>query len=84
MNNAVFWEVITHGSCNNRRFGESYRFHHQGEKTQRARNNVSSNYQLKHSAIRSSEMSVLKEHQGVTSQNTAFFIVTAVKTSNLT
>jgi hypothetical protein len=35
-------------------------------------------------AIRSSETSILKEPHGVTSQKTAFFIVTAVKTSNLT
>jgi hypothetical protein len=34
--------------------------------------------------IRSSESSVLKETHGVTSQKTAFFIVTAVNTSNLT
>jgi hypothetical protein len=35
-------------------------------------------------AIRSSEMSVLQEPHGVTFQKTAFFIVTAVKTSSLT
>jgi hypothetical protein len=35
-------------------------------------------------AIRSSETSVLTEPHVVSSQNTAFFIVTAVKTSNLT
>jgi hypothetical protein len=34
--------------------------------------------------IRSSETSVLKEPHGVTSQKTVFFIVTAVKTANLT
>jgi hypothetical protein len=33
--------------------------------------------------ISSSETSVLTEPHGVTSQNTPFFIVTAVKTSNL-
>jgi hypothetical protein len=27
----VFWEVIPCGSCKNRRFGETYRFHHQGD-----------------------------------------------------
>jgi hypothetical protein len=35
-------------------------------------------------ALSSFETSVLKEPRGVTSQKTAFFIVTAVKTSNLT
>jgi hypothetical protein len=34
-------------------------------------------------AIRSSETSILKEPHGVTSTKTAFFLVTAVKTSNL-
>jgi hypothetical protein len=31
-------------------FWGMYRFHHQGDKNQRARNNVSSNLQLKHTA----------------------------------
>jgi hypothetical protein len=35
-------------------------------------------------AIRSSDTSVLKQSHGVASQKTAFFIVTAVKISNLT
>jgi hypothetical protein len=35
-------------------------------------------------ALSTSETPVLKEPHGVTSQKTAFFIVTAVKTSNLT
>jgi hypothetical protein len=34
-------------------------------------------------AILSSEMSVFQEPHGVTSQKTAFFIVSAVRTSNL-
>jgi hypothetical protein len=33
MKNEVFWVVITRGSCDNRRFGETYRFHHQGDKS---------------------------------------------------
>jgi hypothetical protein len=41
-------------------------------------------YTLKMEAIRSSETSVKKYLHGATSQKTAFFIVTAVKTSNLT
>jgi hypothetical protein len=35
-------------------------------------------------AIRYSETSILQIAHGLTSQKTAFFIVTAVKTSNLT
>jgi hypothetical protein len=40
MNNTVFWVVTLCGSCMNRRFGGTYRLHHQGEKNQQARNNV--------------------------------------------
>jgi hypothetical protein len=48
---AVFWEVMPCGSCKNRRFGGTYRLHHQGEKNQRAGNNVNSNQQLKDALI---------------------------------
>jgi hypothetical protein len=34
------------GSCKNRSFGGTYHLSHQGDKNRRARNNVSSNYQL--------------------------------------
>jgi uncharacterized membrane protein YccC len=44
MKNAVFWNVMPRGSCNNRRFGGMYRLHHQGDKNRRPRNNVSSEY----------------------------------------
>jgi hypothetical protein len=27
----VFWDVLQCGSCNNRRFGGTYRFHYQGD-----------------------------------------------------
>jgi hypothetical protein len=40
------------GSCKNRRFGGTYLLDHQGDENRRARNNVSSNYQLKSSALR--------------------------------
>jgi hypothetical protein len=40
-NSAVFWDVMPCGSCKNRRFGGSYRLHHQSDKNRRARNNVS-------------------------------------------
>jgi hypothetical protein len=32
MKNAVFWEVTLCGSCKNRRFGGTWRLHHQGDK----------------------------------------------------
>jgi hypothetical protein len=32
MTNAVFWDVILCGSCKNRRFGGTYRLHHQDDK----------------------------------------------------
>jgi hypothetical protein len=42
---AVLWDVTPCGSCKNRCFGKTYRLHHQDDKNQRNRNNVSSNYQ---------------------------------------
>jgi hypothetical protein len=42
MKNAVFWNVTKSGYCMNLRFGGTHRFHHQGDKNQRARINVSS------------------------------------------
>jgi hypothetical protein len=39
MKNAVFWDVMSCGSCKNRCFGGTYHFHYQGEKNQQARNN---------------------------------------------
>jgi hypothetical protein len=66
LKNPVSWDVTLCGSCKDRRSGETYRLHHQGDKNRRARNNVSSKQQQKHAA-----------------KETAFFIVTAVRTSNL-
>jgi hypothetical protein len=43
INNAVFWDVSLCGSCKNRRFGGTYRLHHQGDRNRRARYDVSSN-----------------------------------------
>jgi hypothetical protein len=59
--NAVFSDVTPCGLCKNGRLGRSYRFHHQGDKNQRDRNNFSGNQQPKHKwqAIRSSETSAL-------------------------
>jgi hypothetical protein len=64
MKNGVFWVVTPCGSCKNRRFGGTWRLHHQGDKNLCTR--------------------LLQEPHGVTTQKTPFFIVTAVKTSNLT
>jgi hypothetical protein len=72
--NAVFRDVPPCGSSKNRQFGGTYRLHLQGEMNQRNKNNVGINWQLEH---------VAKPH-GIASQKTAFFIVTAVETSNLT
>jgi hypothetical protein len=40
LKNTVFWDVMRRGSCKNRRFGGTYRLHHQGDKNQRTRQNV--------------------------------------------
>jgi hypothetical protein len=50
LKHTVFWDVTPCGSCDNRSFGGTYRLYHQGDKNQRARNNVSSNLQPKHAA----------------------------------
>jgi hypothetical protein len=39
--NTVFWDVALCVSCENQRFAGTYLLHHQYEKNQRARNNVS-------------------------------------------
>jgi hypothetical protein len=43
MKNVVFWDVTLCDSSENRRFRRIYRLHHQGEKNQRIRYNVSTN-----------------------------------------
>jgi hypothetical protein len=48
LKNTIFWDVTPCGSCKNRRFGETYHLHHQGDKNRQARNKVSNNYQPKH------------------------------------
>jgi hypothetical protein len=82
MRNGVFWDVTPCGSCKNNKLCISSR-----------RASVAS-YGYVHSspilvtlmkeAISSSETLFLQEPHDVTSQNTPFFIVTAMKTSNLT
>jgi hypothetical protein len=43
LKNVVYWDVMQCSSSKNRRFGGTYRLHHESENNQLARNNVSSN-----------------------------------------
>jgi hypothetical protein len=43
LKNAVFFDIMPCGSCKERLFGGMYRYHLQGDKYRRARNNVRSN-----------------------------------------
>jgi hypothetical protein len=70
MKNVVFWDVTTCGSCKNRHFGGTYRFHHLGDMNRRARNTVSSNKQPKHATHHTPH--------GVTSQKMVFLIGSVV------
>jgi hypothetical protein len=72
MKNAVFWDVTPCRSCVNRRFGGTYRFHLQGRKIRELGSSVPP------------KRRPTQALHGATSQKTAFFIVTVVKTSNLT
>jgi hypothetical protein len=38
MKNSVVWDLKLCGSCKNRRFGGTYRHHHQGDKNRRSKN----------------------------------------------
>jgi hypothetical protein len=46
--NAFLWDVMPCASCEIQSFERTYRFRHQGDIIQRAGNNVSINYQPKH------------------------------------
>jgi hypothetical protein len=50
MKNVFFWNVMSCGCCRDRRLGETYRLHLQGDYNQRNSSNISSNYQLLHAA----------------------------------
>jgi hypothetical protein len=70
MKNAVFGllrRVALERSC----FRGTYRLHQKGDKNRRTRNNVGRKHRF------------IQEPHDVPSQKTAFFIVTAMKTSNL-
>jgi hypothetical protein len=79
LKNGVLWVVTPCGSCKNRRFGGTWRLLHQGDKIGELGTTQAAGvrqFPPKHR--------FLQEPQGVTSLKTPFFIVTAVKTSNLT
>jgi hypothetical protein len=68
MKNAVFFRDVTPcGTYKNRRFGETYRIHYQGDKTQLAANLAIT------SKLRNASCEEIQEPRGVTSQKTAFF-----------
>jgi hypothetical protein len=97
--NAVFWDVRLWGSCKKLSFGGRYHLLYQGDKNRRA-TNISSVQKRKHALLIfvarrflspwwwriyvPPKRSFLLQPQDVTFQKTAFFIVTAVITSNLT
>jgi hypothetical protein len=79
--NAVIWDMAPCRYCVKRRFGGTYRLRLQGRKIRERGTNVSRWLQaLKMEPKRR----FTQDLHGATSQKTAFFIVTAVKTSNLT
>jgi hypothetical protein len=85
--NALFWDVAHCRSWVNRHFGGKYRLHLQTADWQppaHAGFSLADFSTLKMEEIPSSETSVQRRLQGAKSQKTAFFIVTAVKNSNLT
>jgi hypothetical protein len=80
MKNAVFWDVAPCTSRVNRRFGGTYRLYLQGRKIREGGTSVSRWLQRYVPSKRRFTQNLL----GATSQKKAFFIVTAVKTSNVT
>jgi hypothetical protein len=92
MKNAVFWDVAPCRSFEfNRRLGRTCSPHLQGRKIRERETSVSSLLPPTHAGSSLADFSTLKmeakrrftqDLHGATSQKTAFFIVTAVKTSN--
>jgi hypothetical protein len=61
--NAFFWNVMSRISRYNQRFGSTYSFHHQGNRSRLA-GNVSNNYQLTRATLRDTpEDGVLYSHR---------------------
>jgi hypothetical protein len=86
--NAVFWDVAPRRTCVNRRSRWTYRLHLQGRKI-RERGTSVSRWQRMFLSWRwrryvPPKRRFTQDLHGATSQKTALFIVTAVKTSNLT
>jgi hypothetical protein len=89
LKNSVFWDGTSCGSSNNRRFGGTYRLHHQPVVFDRrvllmlVTANVLFSLPILDTLImdeiRSSETPVLQGPDGAISQKTAFLIDTAVK-----
>jgi hypothetical protein len=90
--NAVFWDVAPCLSCVNRRFGGTYHLHLQGKKIRERGTSVSKQLQTRSRIFLPwrwrryvpPKRRFVQERHGATSQKAAFFIVTAVKISNLT
>jgi hypothetical protein len=81
VNEGIFWDVALCGSCVNRLSGRTYLLHLQGRKFRERITSVSRWLQTGDTFLRN-----IGSHDlhSVTSQKTVFFVVTAVKTSNLT
>jgi hypothetical protein len=86
LKNAVFWNVALCRSCVNRRFGGTHRLHLQGRKIHERGTSVSRWLQTAWRWKRyvPPKRWFTQDLHGATSQKTASFIVTAVKTLNLT
>jgi hypothetical protein len=86
--NAVFWDVAPCRSCVNRRFGGMYRLYLQGKKIRERGTSVSRWLQTslpwRWRRYVPPKCRFTQDIHRATSQKTAFFIVAAVKTSNLT
>jgi hypothetical protein len=83
--NAVFWDVVPWRYCINRRFGGTYRLHLTTcSRWFLARGFFFFSSTLKMEAIRFPKRRFIQYLHYATSQKTAFFIVTAAKTSNFT
>jgi hypothetical protein len=86
LKNAVFWDVVHCRSCVNRRFVGTYRLHLQGRKIRERRTSPVCSHLL--TLVPRSRIFLpwrwRQDLHCATSQKTAFFIVTAVKTSDLT
>jgi hypothetical protein len=78
MRNAVFWDVTPRGSCKNWHFGGIYSIHNPDEKNRQAVGIMTWRLQV-HPKRR-----FFQEPCSVTSENTAFFIVAALKPSYFT